>query len=191
MGYSLLRGQLVHLTACDTQEIAPLMERWGRDSEYVRLLDDEPCQLLSSRQWQKWLEDITSGKEFFVIRVNENDQIIGTIGLYQRKWNHGDTFVGIGVGEREYWGRGYGTEAMRLVLQFAFQELNLHRVSLGVFAYNERAIRSYEKAGFRIEGRLRQGIHRVNQRWDEVVMGILRSEWETAQKDPPEKLEIF
>jgi RimJ/RimL family protein N-acetyltransferase len=95
------------------------------------------------------------------------------------------------VGEREYWGRGYGTEAMRLVLQFAFQELNLHRVSLGVFAYNERAIRSYEKAGFRIEGRLRQGIHRVNQRWDEVVMGILRSEWETAQKDPPEKLEIF
>jgi hypothetical protein len=54
------------------------MERWGRDSEYVRLLDDEPCQLLSSRQWQKWLEDITSGKEFFVIRVNENDRPVST-----------------------------------------------------------------------------------------------------------------
>ena len=89
--------------------------------------------------------------------------------------------MGIGIGERDCWGKGYGTDAMRVVLRFAFVELNLHRVGLNVFEYNPRAIRSYEKAGFVEEGRLRGFLHRNNRRWDLIFMGILRDEWERTQ----------
>jgi RimJ/RimL family protein N-acetyltransferase len=95
-------------------------------------------------------------------------------------WSNGNSWVGIGIGEREYWGRGYGTDAMRVVLRFAFQELNLHRVSLSVFAYNERAVRSYVKAGFREEGRTRELMLREGTRHDVIEMGILREEWTRA-----------
>jgi RimJ/RimL family protein N-acetyltransferase len=85
--------------------------------------------------------------------------------------------VGIGIGEREYWGKGYGKDAMRIMLRYAFMELNLHRVSLNVYEYNPRAIRSYEKAGFTVEGRQRQALNRDGRRWDMIYMGSLREEW--------------
>ena len=85
--------------------------------------------------------------------------------------------MGIGLGEREYWGKGYGTDTMRLAVRYAFMELNLNRVTLNVFEYNPRAIRCYEKAGFRHEGRQRQFLNRNGRRWDVLEMGILRDEW--------------
>jgi RimJ/RimL family protein N-acetyltransferase len=85
--------------------------------------------------------------------------------------------VGLSIGKREDWGQGYGTEMMRLLLQFAFMEINLRRVTLAVFDYNPRAIRAYEKAGFRHEGRIRQFLHKEGQRWDMLFMGVLREEW--------------
>ncbi len=66
---------------------------------------------------------------------------------------------------------------MRVMLRYAFTELNLHRVSLFLFDYNPRALRSYEKAGFVTEGRLRQPIRRGGRLWDEIVMGALRDDW--------------
>jgi RimJ/RimL family protein N-acetyltransferase len=83
--------------------------------------------------------------------------------------------VGIGLGDRNYWGRGYGTEAMRLVVNYAFAELNLARVGLEAFAYNTRAVRSYEKVGFSLEGRQREQMRRDGRRLDVVRMGILRA----------------
>ena len=92
-------------------------------------------------------------------------------------WSQRNAWIGIGLGEREYWGQGYGTDAMRVLLRFAFTELNLERVTLNVFAYNERAQRSYLKAGFTIEGRQRERLRRGNQRYDSISMGLLRDEW--------------
>jgi RimJ/RimL family protein N-acetyltransferase len=94
-------------------------------------------------------------------------------------WGGRDAFVGIAIGERDYWGKGYGTDAMRTILHYGFTEINLRRVTLTVFEYNPRAIRSYEKAGFRHEGRLRQFLNREGRRWDMLYMGILREEWMT------------
>lgn len=89
--------------------------------------------------------------------------------------------MGIGIGEREYWSKGYGTDAMNVILRFAFDELNLYRISLNVFEYNQRAIRSYEKVGFVVEGREREFLRRGGRRWDMIFMGLLREEW--AQKN--------
>ncbi|MCK4899416.1 MAG: GNAT family N-acetyltransferase, partial [Anaerolineales bacterium] len=75
------------------------------------------------------------------------------------------------------WGKGFGTDAVSVILRYAFHELNLHRVSLGVFEYNRRARRSYEKVGFSVEGRIRGDMLRQGRRWDVFIMGILREEW--------------
>jgi RimJ/RimL family protein N-acetyltransferase len=104
--------------------------------------------------------------------------LIGSIELLEFSWSSGDAWVGIGIGESAYQGKGYGTEAMQILLRYGFEELGLHRVSLSVFAYNTRAIHSYEKAGFQHEGRIRQYVLREGKTWDLLFLGILRSEWE-------------
>jgi RimJ/RimL family protein N-acetyltransferase len=120
----------------------------------------------------------------FTIQIIEGADPIGMIDLGGFDWTARNCWVGIGIGEREYWGKGYGTEAMNLVLRYAFACLNLNRVSLTVFEYNPRAYQSYIKCGFREEGRLRQFMQREGERYDLIYMGILREAWETAQGSP-------
>ena len=183
MNVPLFEGELVHLLAPEPQLAAGMHSRWMRDSEFVRLLDTDPARLLSVDKNKEWfeknlVEEQKDDELFLLIRTLEDDRTIGLIGLDGIRWTHGDAWVGIGLGEREYWGKGYGTDAMRILLRYAFEELNLHRLSLSVFEYNPRAIRSYEKVGFIVEGSARQFLNRDGQRYDMIFMGILREEWE-------------
>jgi RimJ/RimL family protein N-acetyltransferase len=182
MDNNLFHGKLVRLTSDDPETMGKAFSRWGRDSEYMRLLGSDQAQLWSAKKFKEWHEKEQEKEPpegfLFNIRTLDGDTLIGFIGLFGIHWNHGDAWVGIGLGEREFWGRGYGTDAMRLILCYAFRELNLYRITLGAFAYNARAIRSYEKAGFIIEGRERQVINRDGSRWDVLEMGVMRAEWE-------------
>lgn len=182
MSADLLKGKLVQLVAVESEIFAPLIARWSRDSEYWRLLSSGVCQpfsLNTTKEWiKKYLETEKPDSYAFMIRALSDERVIGDIELDGIHLSHGDGFVGLGIGERELWGKGYGTDAMQVVLRFAFLELNLHRVSLNVFEYNPRAIRSYEKVGFKHEGRQRKALHRDGQRWDVVYMGITRTEWQ-------------
>ena len=132
---------------------------------------------------KEWLEKHLDEMYGFTIHKLDDDQMIGMVDFSGVDWTAGSAWVGIGIGDPQYWGKGYGTEAMRLLLNFGFGHLNLRRVTLNVFEYNERAIRSYEKCGFKVEGRLRKWMQRSGERYDLIYMGILRSEWEavTAQ----------
>lgn len=178
----LFRSDLVRLTAADLDAAAEAFARWSLDSEYYRLLNSGACHLWSRNKTKEWLEkDLLSEKPdlySFMIRTLDSDRLIGEIGLDGVKYTHGDAFVGIGLGEHDFWGKGYGTDAMLVLLRFAFTELNLRRVSLDVFEYNPRAVRSYEKVGFVVEGRMRGMLRREGKRWDMIFMGILRKEWE-------------
>jgi RimJ/RimL family protein N-acetyltransferase len=149
-------------------------------------LDGGARQLFSAKIIQSWIEkdfEEDQGQSFFfAIHTLESDLLIGFVSLFWIDWNHGNTWVGIGLGEREYWGQGFGTDAMQAILRYAFTELNFHRVTLGVFEYNPRAIRSYEKAGFIHEGRVRKELLKEGQRWDVLEMGILREEWQKKMK---------
>jgi RimJ/RimL family protein N-acetyltransferase len=177
----LFHGKLVRLASDDPDTASQAASRWRRNSEYQRLLDTEPPQLWSAKKIKDWiekgLEKEFPGEYFFTIHVLDSDRLIGFVGLRGIRWNQRDAWVGIGIGEREYWGQGYGTDAMRLALRYAFMELSLERVSLSVFATNQRAIRSYEKTGFKPEGVKRQVIHRDGKVEDVLYMGILRQEW--------------
>jgi RimJ/RimL family protein N-acetyltransferase len=181
----LFRGELVRLVAEDPQKVAEMYSHWKRDSEYWRLMASEAAYTHSTRAVKSWIEKESQQVPpplVFFIRTLDEDRIIGDIGLEPVKNSHGDAFVGIGIGERACWGKGYGSDAMRVILRYAFTELNLHRVTLDVFEYNPRAIRSYEKVGFKHEGRARGVLHRDGRRWDLIFMGILREEWEGQQK---------
>lgn len=124
------------------------------------------------------IEDDTPANHFFSIRTLDDNRLLGDINLdVINNWGSRNSFVGIGINDREDWSKGYGTDAMKLILRFAFTELNLNRVTLTVFEYNPRAIRSYEKAGFRHEGRMRKALLRDGKRWDMLYMGILRTDW--------------
>lgn len=180
MDNDIFRGKLVRLSAESSEVYAEHFSRWWHDSEYGRLLDLAPGHLFSPKRTKEWLEKELEKDPpemwLFGIRALEDDRLIGFVDLSDAT-PHGDSFVGIGIGERDYWGRGYGTEAMKLILRFAFAELGLHRVSLNVFDYNPRGVRSYEKAGFRHEGRVREMILREGQRADVIYMGVLREDW--------------
>jgi RimJ/RimL family protein N-acetyltransferase len=176
----LFRGSLVRLTAETPEALASAFARWNRDTEYLRLLDFDPQRMWSEKKIKEYVEkDMEKDppvEYFFQVRELAEDRLIGFVGLFPI-WAHGNAWVGIGLGERAFWGKGYGTDAMHLAVQFGFMELNLVRVTLSVFEYNPRAIRSYEKAGFRHEGRQRQFLNRNGRRWDILEMGILREEW--------------
>lgn len=176
---NLLTGKLVRLSAIDPENAA-IWAKWRTNSEYLRLADMGPAMFESVKATRDWMEKHLDDwlEHEFSIRTIDGDLLIGTTGLGGNSMKvHGDAFVGIGIGDPEYWGKGYGTEAMQLILRYAFMELNLQRVSLDVFEYNPRAIHSYEKAGFKIEGRMRNSLMREGRRWDMVFMGILREEW--------------
>jgi RimJ/RimL family protein N-acetyltransferase len=176
----IYRGRLVRLAAQDPEHEGETLARWSLDSEYLRLLDTDPARPRTAKQWQ---DDVTKRQErdhvfAFNIRTLADDRLIGFVTLWISNWASGEAGVGIGLGQQADRGRGYGTDALRLVLHYAFAELNLARVSLEAFAHNARGIRSYQKAGFTLEGTQREWARRDGRRTDVISMGILREEYE-------------
>lgn len=184
----LFRGTHIRLTAEEPALRASAESRWSRNTAYHRLLDTDPQSLYSPKGPEKWWEkEIEKAAQgglpegfFFNIRTLPDEKLVGFVVLWGLEWTHGEAIVSIALGEPEYWGKGLGTEAMRMILRYAFTELNLHRVTLWVFGYNQRAIRSYEKAGFQKEGVVRELVSRDGQRHDVHIMGILWEDWLNA-----------
>jgi RimJ/RimL family protein N-acetyltransferase len=178
----IFKGELVRLSAFDPEELAKAYTGWTRDSELQRLLDGDASMLHSAKAgkdfFEKMLKEENPANHFFSIRKLDDNRLLGDINLdVINEWGSRDAFVGLGIGDHNDWGKGYGTDAMKIILRYAFIELNLRRVTLTVFEYNPRAIRSYEKTGFRHEGRLRGALLRDGKRWDMFYMGILAEDW--------------
>lgn len=115
----------------------------------------------------------------FAIRAKDG-RVVGTCGLYAISWVCRRAQFNILIGERDVWGKGYGTEAARLILHYAFDKLNLESVQLGVNADNQRAIASYQRAGFVAEGVRRRFIYRNGRYYDMAVFSVLREEYKPA-----------
>ncbi len=178
---SLLEGtrvKLVPLNSGDTTFVA----RWQQDTSYLRLLDANAAYPKSEAQVSEWIREGQRGREHFLfgIRVLLSDDLIGFLELGDVMWTHRNSWLTIAIGEPEYRGRGYGSEALTLALNFAFRELNLHRIQLTVFSYNDAAIHVYEKLGFQREGVYREFLERDGQRFDMYLYGVLRPEWEAG-----------
>ncbi|MBI5840531.1 MAG: GNAT family N-acetyltransferase [Chloroflexi bacterium] len=178
-------GTLVRLAVESPEIMAKAFVRWDHDSEAHRLADSDPAQLWSEKWIKERIEKDTEKEESqafrFSIRTLVEDKLIGGVSLWVHSWTHSEAWVGIALGERDFWGKGYGTDAMRLIVQYGFVEANLRRISLGLHSFNARALKSYEKVGFKMEGMARGDGLRDGQRYDGYYMGILREEWFAMQ----------
>lgn len=180
----LFRGRLVRLAAPQAGDYE-IMAAWFDDPEFQRLSTNAPARPYSAEELkaddEKWRAKDENSRVGFRIRTLADDRLIGFVDLNGIQWNNGVAGLGISIADRGYWGKGYGSDALELILRYAFDELNLYRVGLDSFAYNERAIHVYEKMGFVHEGRARGALIKDGKRYDDIFMGILREEWEARQ----------
>jgi RimJ/RimL family protein N-acetyltransferase len=174
---SQMVGRSVALRRPQPQDLESVV-RWYRDPEIARLTRYQ-TRPMTTVEIQRFFELRLLAPDALAYSIIELAvaRLIGFTTFSALDVDNGSVMFHITLGERDSWGRGLGTEATELMLEHAFERLALHRVGLSVFSYNERAVRAYEKAGFRIEGRLRDAIIRDGHYHDEIQMGVLASEW--------------
>jgi RimJ/RimL family protein N-acetyltransferase len=173
-----IRSERVYLRPAERADL-PDFVRWFADAETTRHLAlRAPFSLAMEEKWFEGLLQRQGTSDYhFVACLVEDGRAIGTVGLHGVDRENGKAEFGISIGEKDVWNRGYGTEALRAICDFGFGVLRLERIELEVYVDNSRAIRSYEKAGFRHEGRLRHAHFSEGRHFDVLVMALLRDEW--------------
>ena len=179
----MLEGELVTLRALEPDDLERC-HRWMNDSEVTRFLEGGryPLSMANERQWLDAAMTTRSGFSDVLLAIETRDGgvHIGNAGLHEASPEHRTAKLGIVIGEKDYWSKGYGTDTVRALLRFAFEQMNLNRVELGTFDFNERAQACCRKCGFVEEGRRREDRFIDGRYCDLVIMGILRREWEAA-----------
>jgi diamine N-acetyltransferase len=170
-----LIGPRVYLRPLERTDV-PLLQAWINDQEVIRnLLNFRPMNLQGE---EEFLDKVTRDPDLVVlgIALRSDDRLIGDVALHRIQSRDRQAGFGILIGEKAEWSKGYGTEATRLIVRYAFDVLNLNRVWLHVLENNKRGQRAYEKVGFKVEGVLRQSAFREGRYLDTITMGILRGE---------------
>jgi len=178
MHHPFIVGEKIYLRGLEKDDLKGNMFQWANDSEVthymvtgarpnsMELLEEEYARLMSSKS------DVV-----LAIIDKETNIHIGNVGLYVINWISRSAEFRIIIGEKEYYNKGYGTEAIKLTVEYGFEKLNLNKVWLGGNAEHIEAIKAYENAGFVREGTLRQEIYRNGMYYDAVRMSILREEY--------------
>ena len=174
----VIRSERLYLRPAEREDL-PLFVRWFADAEVTRHLSVRaPFSLAMEEKWFEGVLDRQGKSDYhFVACLVDGDRAIGTVGLHGLDLENGNAEFGISIGEKGEWGRGYGIEALGTICDFGFGWLRLERIELHVYEDNARAVRSYEKAGFRHEGRLRHAQFGEGRHSDVLVMSLLRDEW--------------
>jgi RimJ/RimL family protein N-acetyltransferase len=174
----MLKGTRVTLRALTKADLGTLLQ-YGQDVEVELLGGGDPPHPGTIEGWEKWYEEHVTkqNKESANFGIEADGKLLGTCGIWRFNLVAQTCVMGISIGDREYWGRGYGREAVGLLLDYAFRLRNFRKVSLDTSSTNERAIRCYRACGFIEEGRLREHLWSNGEYVDEVHMGILREEW--------------
>ena len=180
---SSIKGERVALRHHQYDDLGPV-RRWYRDPELARLTRYS-LRPMSDEDIDRFFHTRLMSPEQvgYAITVRGSDRLIGSTTFSNLDADNSSTLFHISIGEPDAWGYGYGTEATELMLWLAFERIGLHRVGLSVFAFNERAIRRYEKAGYTVEGRHREAIVRDGDRYDELTMRILATESRARHSD--------
>ena len=180
----MLRGQKVVLRALGRQDLERLCQ-FNNDLE-VELAGggDAPMPQALERLRAEFDAKVSQGgRDGAEFGIEADGKLIGQCALFQFDHVARTCALGITIGDKAYWGRGYGRDAVRALLDYAFRLLNLHRVFLSVNGNNDRALRAYGACGFVEEGRLRAHVWNDGAYVDLVYMGILRAEWESLREN--------
>lgn len=185
MGISkqLFTTENICLGAIDHQQDAEVESLWTHDLGYLRMFAGGPAAPMSAAQIKKNYEAIEKIQEekdsrfYFTIRFRQDDRLIGFAEIAWIEWSNGTGSVRLGIGNPQDRRKGYGSEALSLLLRFAFDELNLFRLSAIIPEYNTPGLGLFSKFGFVEEVRRRQAIHRDARRWDSLELGLCAEDW--------------
>lgn len=178
----IILGERIILREYRKEDLKDIRE-WVNDPEVVENMSDIFLYPHTLTQTENWLTAQLEGKghQGFVIAHKDSQEYIGQIDFIEIDWRNRVGEIGIVIGAAANRGQGFGSEAIRLLQQFAFDTLNLNKIELKVHDYNERAFRCYLKCGFREEGRLREGFYKQGRYTDYILMGILKREYEPTK----------
>jgi RimJ/RimL family protein N-acetyltransferase len=180
----MIFGEGIRLRAVEHDDL-PMFVSWFNDPEVRQgLMAYLPMSLAQEEKWFEEMLKRPTDSQPLVFEVQELDEwiSIGNIGLFEFNNRVRSAELGIVIGNKSYWNKGYGTKAIQLMLKHCFETLNLNRVSLRVYENNPRAVRCYEKAGFVHEGRLRQAVFQDGEYLDMLMMSVLLDEWKMKKE---------
>ncbi|MEK7634867.1 MAG: GNAT family protein [Patescibacteria group bacterium] len=170
-----LEGKKVNLRPFSKEDV-PTITRWINDPEVREFISATFPQ--TEKQEEEWVNKLGSDANNIVLAIETKDGIlIGSMGMHKINYVYRTTTTGAIIGEKEYWGQGYGTDAKMQVLNYAFNTLNLQKVCSSVIAYNERSLRYSLHCGYIIEGRKRKQFFKNGEYWDEIDLGLFKEEW--------------
>lgn len=174
-----LRGRKTILRPPNKETDLNAMWSWVNDPETTQFVLVFLPQ--TNVQEGEWFDRIGKDDKNIVLAMEAGDKerkLIGSIGIHQISWKDRVATTGTLIGEKEYWGKGYGTDAKMQILNYCFNTLNLHKICSAVIEYNERSLRYSLHCGYQVEGRRRRHLFRNGRYWDMIELGLFREEWE-------------
>ncbi|HWG15963.1 MAG TPA: GNAT family protein [Streptosporangiaceae bacterium] len=188
-GESVLTGEKVRLRGVLDDDL-PTLARWEMDAGRMTTLTNRVApssEAAAKERIAKWCANDNGELGFAIETLDGAGELVGNLGLFGMNAKDRCATIGIALG-REYLGRGYGSDAMRVIVDYGFRELGLHRLQLSVAPFNPAGIRAYEKAGFVEEGRRRETVMHDGRWYDEVLMSVLDHEWAARRSQRPPEL---
>ena len=179
MNIKKIIGDKIYLSPAEsTEENIEKFVTWVNDFNVTDYLTNS-SRLFTRKKEKEYLEELelNTDKYFFMIQELKTDKLIGSVSLRNIDWIGRNAEIGILIGDKDYQSKGYGTEAIRLLLDYSFRYLNLHSISLSYIQGNERAHKCYLKCGFKDIGRSRERIYMNGKYYDSIHMDILKSEF--------------
>ncbi|HDD56001.1 MAG TPA: N-acetyltransferase [Chloroflexi bacterium] len=185
----MIIGDQIRFRGIEKEDL-PHFVRWLNDPEVRQGLSLRyPLSLAEEEEWFAAMIKRPPQERPLAIEIQPDSHkdvwvFVGNCGFINTNWENRNAEIGVHIGEKRYWDQGFGTKAMRLILKHGFDSLNFHRIYLRVFETNQRAIRSYQKAGFTLEGKMREAQYLNGRYVDVLFMSILQHEWqlETERK---------
>jgi RimJ/RimL family protein N-acetyltransferase len=177
-GDSILSGERVRLRGVRDDDL-PVLAKWEMDPGRMATQSNwviPPSEAAARERISGWSANQKDDVGFAIETLDDPPALIGNLGLWGVRPKDRCATLGIAL-SREHIGRGYGSDAMRVIVDYGFREMGLHRIQLSVAPFNPAGIRAYEKAGFVEEGRYRESVLHDGRWYDEVMMSILDHEW--------------
>lgn len=173
--FKKLVGERIYLSPRNVEDVEIFTE-WMNDF-YITDYTGRSYSTITLQEEKAYLEKEQNNKNVFAIIDLQTDEVIGTVGLHEINNINRTATLGIFIGNKEYWSKGYGTEAIQLVLDFGFNYLNLNNIDLALMEFNQRALKCYEKCGFKEIGRKRKCNFVNGKYYDSILMDILAEEF--------------
>lgn len=186
MHHPFLIGERLYLRRIERSDLAGAYFQWLNDQEVTRWMQNGLFPNSPEAMEAYYVSTATSQSDVvFAVVMKEDDRHVGNLGLHRIHATFRSAEVGVLIGDKQVWGQGVATEAIRLLCDHAFRRMNLNRLFAGAAAPNVGSIRAFEKAGFQREGVARQAYFCGGTYVDCVNLGLLRSDWEALQFHPP------